>query len=135
MLNQSVASSEWRSSLALNMRCATYPPPPGSAPGYQVAHQLSEMYTRKVSIGIHAEVMSGTKLSTSLRPPSTTFVFMASIPPTARTTNTARMITMLILTTNWNMSVTSTPHRPDSVEIADVSAIIPSTITSASNFP
>ena len=93
------------------------------------------MYTRKVSIGIHAELTSGTKLRTSPRPLSTSFVFIASMPPTARTAKTARMITMLILITNWNTSVTSTPHKPDSVEIADVSAISPSTIRSASNLP
>ncbi len=64
MLNHSVASKECFSSFALNIRCATYPPPPGSAPGYQVAHQLTPMYTKNVIIGIHAEPMSGTKLST-----------------------------------------------------------------------
>ena len=32
---------------------------------------------------------------------------------------------------NWNRSVTSTPHSPDSVEMNEVSAIIPSTIPSA----
>ena len=55
------------------------------------------------------------------------------MPPTALTANTARMMTIDILMTNWNMSVTRTPHRPESVEIAEVSAIIPSTMTSASN--
>src|SRR5262245_59296589 len=42
ILNHSVASSECFSSRAQNMRCATYPPPPGSAPGYQVAHQFND---------------------------------------------------------------------------------------------
>jgi hypothetical protein len=41
--NHNVASSECFSSLAQNMRCVMYPPPPGSAPGYQVAHQFNEM--------------------------------------------------------------------------------------------
>ncbi len=54
------------------------------------------------------------------------------MPPTALTANTARMMTIDILMTNWNMSVTRTPHRPESVEIAEVRAIIPSTMTSAS---
>ena len=135
MLNQSVASIECRSSFALNMRCATYPPPPGSAPGYQVAHQLSEMYTRNVIIGIHAEFRSGIRLRASPRPLDTSFSFMASMPPTARTANTASTITIPILITNCTMSVTSTPHSPDSVEIADVSAISPSTMSSASNLP
>src|ERR1700722_1358845 len=43
MLNHNVASREFFSSFALNMRCAMYPPPPGSAPGYQVAHQFIEI--------------------------------------------------------------------------------------------
>ena len=64
MLNHNVAKSECFSSFALSMRCATYPPPPGSAPGYQVAHQFTAMYTKKVIIGIHGEPMSGTKLRT-----------------------------------------------------------------------
>src|SRR6266550_6421805 len=135
MLNQSVASIECRSSFALNMRCATYPPPPGSAPGYQVAHQLSEMYTRNVIIGIHAESRLGTRLSASPRPLDTSFSFIASMPPTACTANTARTITIPILITNCTMSVTSTPQSPESVEMNDVSAISPSTISSASNFP
>ena len=39
---------------------------------------------------------------------------------------------MVILMTNCNRSVTSTPHRPDSVEMNEVTAINPSTMTSAS---
>ncbi len=57
------------------------------------------------------------------------------MPPTAPTANTARMITIPILITNCTMSVTSTPHRPESVEIAEVNAISPSTMTSASTLP
>ena len=59
---------------------------------------------------------------------------MASIPPTACTATTANTITMPILMTNWNRSVTSTPHSPESVEIADVRTIMPTTIHSASSF-
>src|SRR5213592_3780417 len=59
---------------------------------------------------------------------------IASIPPTACTATTASTITMPILITNWNRSVTSTPHNPESVEIADVRAIMPTTIHSASPF-
>ncbi len=55
------------------------------------------------------------------------------MPPTARTANTASTITMPILTTNWNRSVTSTPHSPESVEMNEVSAIIPITIARASS--
>src|SRR5437879_13904245 len=53
---------------------------------------------------------------------------IASIPPTACTATTASTITMPILITNWNRSVTSTPHNPESVEIADVRAIMPTKI-------
>ncbi len=119
--------------MALNIRCATYPPPPGSAPGYHVAHQLSEMYTRKVIIGIHAECRSGTRLSASPRPLVTNWAFIAAMPPTAFTAKTANAMTIPILMTNCTMSVTSTPHRPDSVEIADVRAIRASTTASASS--
>ena len=90
------------------------------------------MYTKKAIIGIHAEPTAGTMLNASPRPAATSFAFIASMPPTAFTANTARMITIDILMTNWNRSVTSTPQRPESVEIADVSAIMPSTMTSAS---
>ncbi len=60
--------------------------------------------------------------------------FMASIPPTACTATTAKTITIPILITNWNRSVTSTPHSPESVEIADVRTISPTTIHRASPF-
>src|SRR5437762_12513288 len=80
MLNQRVANNECFSSFALNIRCATYPPPPGSAPGYHVAHQLTETYTRNVIIGIQAEPISGTKPSTEPRPLAASLVFIASIP-------------------------------------------------------
>src|SRR5229473_140705 len=135
MLNHNVAPSEFFSSLALNMRCATYPPPPGSAPGYQVAHHTTEMYTRNVSIGIQAEFRSGTKLNTDPAPPearprarstSASLSFIWSMPPTADTAATASAITMLILITNWNRSVTSTPHSPARVEMDDVITISPS---------
>src|SRR5713226_8906853 len=125
MLNHSVASSEFFSSLALNMRCATYPPPPGSAPGYQVAHQLREMYTKKVIIGIQADWRSGTKLRIDPCEPRTrssasSFIFIAPMPPTAWTATTARTVTIVILITNWKRSVTRTPQRPDMVEITEV---------------
>src|SRR6267378_4870775 len=135
MLNQSVAPSECFSFLALNIRCATYPPPPGSAPGYQVAHQFTEMYTRNVIIGIHTEFKSGTRFSASPRPLEISFSFSMPIPPTAFTANTASTITMPILITNCTTSVTSTPQRPDNVEMNEVSAMRPSTMRSASPLP
>src|ERR1700732_1486330 len=51
MLNHRVAPSEFFSSFALNIRCATYPPPPGSAPGYQLAHHCIARYSAKVITG------------------------------------------------------------------------------------
>src|SRR6266852_6289554 len=51
MLNHNVAPSEFFSFLALNMRCATYPPPPGSAPGYQLAHHCIARYSANVITG------------------------------------------------------------------------------------
>ena len=70
-----------------------------------MAHQLSEMYTKNVIIGIHAEFRSGMKLRTEPWLPrvasiAASWVFMLSMPPTARMANTASAITMLILTTN-----------------------------------
>ncbi len=57
------------------------------------------------------------------------------MPPTAETAATASAITIDILITNWNRSVTSTPHSPASVEMKEVIAIMPSTTASASSLP
>ena len=65
-------------------------------------------------------------------PPS--FAFIASMPPTACTAATPSTITIVILTANWNRSVTSTPQSPESVETNDVSAMIAITSQSASSF-
>src|SRR5215475_4898534 len=51
MLNQRTDNNPWRSFFALKMRCAMYPPPPGSAPGYQAAHHWMPMFTMKVITG------------------------------------------------------------------------------------
>src|SRR5206468_5244070 len=131
MLNQSVASIECRSSLALNMRCATYPPPPGSAPGYHVAHQFTDTYTRNVIIGIHTEFKAGTRFNASPRPLEISFSYIMSMRPTAFTANTASTITMPILITNCTMSVTSTPQSPAKADTKDVRAIRPRTMRSA----
>src|SRR5436190_16129501 len=109
ILNQSVASRECFSSLAENIRCATKPPPPGSEPGYHVDHQMTETYTRKVIMGIQAELRSGTKLNADpTGPPATalarstapSFCFSSSMPPTACTANTASTMTIDIFRTN-----------------------------------
>ncbi len=59
---------------------------------------------------------------------------MASMPPTARTANTASTMTMPILMTNWKRSVTSTPHNPERVEMNEVRAIMPMTMARACSF-
>ena len=67
-------------------------------------------------IGIQAECRSGTKLRTEPdRWIWESLSFIWSMPPTAFTAATARMITIVILRTNWNRSVTSTPHSPASI--------------------
>jgi hypothetical protein len=48
-----------------------------------------------------------------------------SMPPTAPTANTASTITMPMAMANCTKSVTRTPQRPDSVEISEVTAIMP----------
>src|SRR5436190_92855 len=51
MLNQRTESNPLRSSLALKIRCAMYPPPPGSAPGYQKDHHCTPILTKNVTTG------------------------------------------------------------------------------------
>ena len=98
-----------------------YPPPPGSAPGYHAAHHCTLRYTPSVSSGIHAyacrpsgPTLTGSTESAAVSLPkcSASFSFITSMPPTARTANTARMITAVILITNCTRSVQSTAHIP-----------------------
>src|ERR1700721_2378787 len=51
MLNHNTESKPCRSSRALKIRCAMYPPPPGSDPGYQNAHHCTPRYTQNVITG------------------------------------------------------------------------------------
>ncbi len=57
------------------------------------------------------------------------------MPPTAATAATASTITMLILMTNWNRSVTRTPHSPARVEMKEVMTIMPRTTARACSLP
>src|SRR6266404_1429442 len=118
MLNHKVAASECFSSLAEKMRWAMYPPPPGSAPGYQLAHQFRLKKIKNMMNQL--EVQSGTKASVSLPPPMAaswiaSCAFSAAMPPTARTAKNANAITTNIFSTNWITSVQSTDHSPDVV--------------------
>src|SRR5437764_3049411 len=104
MLNQSVAKSPCFSFFAEKIRWATYPPPPGSAPGYQVDHQITPRYTNNVIAGIQTESYSGKKASREPDPLATSIApicdFKLSIPPTAFTARIARTITIAILSAN-----------------------------------
>src|SRR3954463_11610317 len=97
MLNQRVAASEFFSSFAEKIRWAIYPPPPGSAPGYQLAHQFKLIQTRNDRN--HDDVQSGTKAKV-FRPVTAScaaiFATSPSMPPTAATANTAKAVTMPI---------------------------------------
>src|SRR5437867_9634868 len=50
MVNPRVAKRECFSSLADIIRWATYPPPPGSAPGYHDAHHWTPTKARKADV-------------------------------------------------------------------------------------
>src|SRR5712671_6433714 len=136
MLNQSTDNNPCRSSLALKKRCAMYPPPPGSAPGYQKAHHCSPRFTTNVSAGrVHNNsVLSGLEKSGKndvASPASGPAAARISarrasrllIPPQAITAKYATAITMLILSTNWNKSVHRTPHNPPSATYNPVNGI------------
>src|SRR5207247_9009575 len=104
---------------AEKIRRAAQPPPPGSAPRYQAAHQLTARYTKSVIAGIHAESVDGKKSRREPAPAvassAATFILSAASPPTPRTAKYASATTMPIFRTNWNRSVTRTPQRPEIV--------------------
>ena len=111
------------------MRCATYPPPPGSAPGYHAAHHCTDRNTRSATSGIQAyasipdgpnETGSTESAARSLPNFTASPALSASMPPTASTAYTARMITADILITNCTRSVQSTAHIPAADEYATV---------------
>src|ERR1039458_5452793 len=114
MLNQSVAPRECFSFLAENIRCAMYPPPPGSAPGYQLAHQLSESSTRKLrkngdaDDGMNASVSRACPLTVCAASRARTCAASGPIPPTAWTAKYASRHTMLIFRMNCSRYVKTT---------------------------
>src|ERR1700736_4822058 len=128
MLNHSVAPSEFFSSFALNIRCATYPPPPGSAPGYQLAHHCTPKYSTNVITGsvqiasvVHPMWNDGKNAVTEpvdcpvCRTASSTWEscnLRRVIPPILDTATQASTIIIDIFRMNWNRSVTSTPQSP-----------------------
>ena len=99
-----------------------YPPPPGSAPGYDDAHQLTPMNTRNVVSGIQLASPDGTKARIEPPPLATCCASMcaspalsAAIPPTAATAATASTTAIVIFTMNCRKSVTSTDQKPPMV--------------------
>ena len=62
-LNKSVAHIAFFSSFADNILWATYPPPPGSAPGYQTAHHWTAKGIINTAMNKSVSVISGIKLS------------------------------------------------------------------------
>ncbi len=111
------------------MRCATYEPPPGSAPGYDDAHHATPTNTRNVVSGIQLASPDGTNariepppLATCLASIPARPALSAPIPPTAITATTASTIAIDIFTMNCRKSVTSTDQKPPIVTYSAVSA-------------
>src|ERR1700737_2452283 len=66
MLKKSAAPPPSRPFRLAEMFCTTYPPPPGSAPGYHDAHQLTPSSAATVIVGsTHMPLPLGQKASTS----------------------------------------------------------------------
>ena len=59
MLNHRVARMESRSFRAASIRCAAYPPPPGSAPGYQLAHHCTAIGMTNTIAAVRQSEKSG----------------------------------------------------------------------------
>src|SRR5262245_12252030 len=109
MLNHSVAPRECFSFFAEKIRCAIYPPPPGSAPGYHLAHQFTLKKTRNISH--HESCDDGMKRRNSAPFASVMRCCSCGTPPTAITAKTASAMTIDILSTNCTTSVHSTDHN------------------------
>src|SRR5882757_10129043 len=128
MLNHSVAARECFSFFAEKILCAMYPPPPGSAPGYQLAHQFRLRKTRNmmnqlvVQSGTNASVFVPLFTAASCK---ASFACNASKPPTARTAKNASATTTLIFSTNWITSVHNTDHNPEVVAYTRMNAAMP----------
>src|SRR2546429_7907423 len=95
------------------MRCAMYPPPPGSAPGYQNAHHCRPRYTVNVITGrahiawkVKGREKSGKKAvgSAAAGPAAAriaaSFGRMGCIPPTAAIADHAKPMTEAIFRAN-----------------------------------
>lgn len=93
------------------MRWAMYEPPPGSAPGYHTDHHW-------IVSGMMNTVIAAPQLPKSgsmCRDEAGTFAKSPLMPPISGCLS-AKYVTAnapVIVMPNWSVSVTSTPHRPD----------------------
>ena len=141
MLKKSVPPSESFSDFDASMRCAMYDPPPGSAPGYQLAHQPIEIGRMKIIIAnsdiekfgkisrngcprpftadtigspfLGVTTCSVESFSTSACKPSHALSSPTRRRPTSLREKYAAAKTAVILIKNWIMSMIKTPHRPE----------------------
>src|SRR5437588_1264635 len=126
MLKKSAAARASRSLRHASMFCTTYPPPPGSAPGYHDAHQFNPTSAASVMSGsdqasdplgmidrISRALPNVTPAGAPNGCAAPTRDFSASMPPTAPTDTIARMIAPPISKMYWSPSVAATPQYPD----------------------
>src|SRR5438105_223800 len=125
MLKNSAAARASRSVRHASMFCTTYPPPPGSAPGYHDDHQLSPRSAASVIVGMTQTPapVAGQKESTASALPNVVaspagcaagnFDSSTSIPPTAFHATTASTIAPPIPKQYCIPSVAATPQQPE----------------------
>ena len=115
MLNQSVAFIDSFSFFAASMRCATYPPPPGSAPGYQVAHHCTASGTMKIPAATDQSEKSGRN---RIACRSSGLATSPASPPTSGCCRAkyAAAIDPIMATAKSTRSVTTTPQSPEVAE-------------------
>src|SRR5438552_1253351 len=110
MLKKRAAARASRSVRHASMFCTTYPPPPGSAPGYHDDHQLSPSSAASVIVGMtHTPApVAGQNERTASALPN-----VVAIPPTAFHATTASTIAPPISKQYCIPSVAATPQKPE----------------------
>src|SRR5690349_12516790 len=110
-----------RSSRAASIRCATYPPPPGSAPGYQVLHHCTASGTTKTAAAVVQSEKSG---RSDTCPATAGWRNSPDRPPTSgsRSATTAASTEPTMAIANWTKSVSTTPDNPELAAYSTVTA-------------
>src|SRR5213078_2476830 len=110
-----------RSVGAASIRCATYPPPPGSAPGYHVLHHCTASGTTRTAAAVLQSEKSGKSDS---RPITAGWANSPDRPPTwgSRSATTAAVTDPTIAIKNWTKSVKTTPESPELAAYTTVTA-------------